>query len=339
MKSDLGNGLDAGPTDGIEQILRDSSLHAELTDAVEQLCAVRATLDYELMQLVLACERSEVFAVDGSAALAEWLVLRMKVSRASATRCVEVAHALKQLPEIAAGFERGELSFEQVYELTRFVTPEEDREWAERARGLTVAQLRAWARTRRTITTEQAARDHDARSLTWRWDPGGRFMVLKGKLRADQGAVVQKALERLTEKMPKTPEGLYEPLRIRAADALVELASTRIAENSDGDRALVVVHVDAETLAGAEGAAVIEGGGATSPETARRLACDASVQVIPYQDGQPLGVGRRSRIPSAPLRRQVARRDQEMCRYPGCERRKHLKCHHVRHWTRDEGPT
>lgn len=181
MKADLDNGLGPDPGGGI--VAPDGSLHADLTDAVEQLSAVRATLDHQLLLLVLECERSEVFKVDGCDGMAEWLTLRMRVSRATANRVVDVAHKLQGLPAVSAGLERGELSFEQVCELARFVGAEEDAEWAERARGLTVAQLQAWARARRPISTEQADRDHDERSLTWRWAPEGRFMLLRGKHR------------------------------------------------------------------------------------------------------------------------------------------------------------
>ncbi len=53
-------------------------------------------------------------------------------------------------------------------------------------------------------------------------------------------------------------------------------------------------------------------------ETARRLACDASVVTLnENEDGEPLNVGRKTRTISAPLRRVLNARDKG-CRFPGC---------------------
>jgi hypothetical protein len=67
-------------------------------------------------------------------------------------------------------------------------------------------------------------------------------------------------------------------------------------------------------------------------ETARRLACDASVmKLIENDDGEPLNVGRRTRTISAPLRRMLNARDRG-CRFPGCANTRFIDAHHVRHW-------
>jgi hypothetical protein len=66
-------------------------LHAELTDAIEQMSAVRATLDRQLLALVLECERSEVWKAAGSASIVDWVAPRLGLSRSSARRRVEAA--------------------------------------------------------------------------------------------------------------------------------------------------------------------------------------------------------------------------------------------------------
>lgn len=71
------------------------------------------------------------------------------------------------------------------------------------------------------------------------------------------------------------------------------------------------------------------------PETARRLSCDARIQVVlEGQDGTPVGIGRISREPPRWLRRLVLERDGYSCRGPGCAAKTHLKIHHIHHWTR-----
>ena len=67
-------------------------------------------------------------------------------------------------------------------------------------------------------------------------------------------------------------------------------------------------------------------------ETARRLACDASiVDLIENDDGEPLNVGRKTRTISAPLRRALNARDKG-CRFPGCANTRYIDAHHVEHW-------
>jgi hypothetical protein len=100
-----------------------------------------------------------------------------------------------------------------------------------------------------------------------------------------------------------------------------------------------VVHVDAPALADPEqpGASVLGGGTRVSPETSRRLACDASRVVMRHdEDGQIMEVGARTRTIPPALRRALHHRDKG-CRFPGCG----LPLgegHHVQHWAQG-GPT
>ena len=73
-------------------------------------------------------------------------------------------------------------------------------------------------------------------------------------------------------------------------------------------------------------------------ETARRLACDATVLTL-VEDalGRPLGISRRRRVVPRRLRRLLQRRDGG-CRFPGCTTDKHVDAHHVWFWA-DGGPT
>jgi hypothetical protein len=78
----------------------------------------------------------------------------------------------------------------------------------------------------------------------------------------------------------------------------------------------------------------LDAGPAIPPETARRLACDATVvALVEGADGTPLDVGRKRRTPPAPLRWALRRRDQG-CRFPGCGARRFLHAHHIHHWTK-----
>jgi hypothetical protein len=127
------------------------------------------------------------------------------------------------------------------------------------------------------------------------------------------------------------------------ADALMLMAETLLAsgpaERSGGDSYQVVVHVDTAALARQPddedqdhpGPCQLDQGPALHPETARRLACDASVVRILERDGRPLSVGRKTRTIPPALRRALRVRDP-VCRFPGCNQRRFLHAHHVRHW-------
>jgi Domain of unknown function (DUF222)/HNH endonuclease len=129
-----------------------------------------------------------------------------------------------------------------------------------------------------------------------------------------------------------------ESPRVSNADALVLMAQTLLssgaAERATADSYQVVVHVDAATLAhDDDGPCQLEQGTALHPETARRLACDASLVRILERDGRPLSVGRKTRAVPAALRRALKSRDPS-CRFPGCDRRRFLHAHHLDHWAR-----
>ena len=75
-----------------------------------------------------------------------------------------------------------------------------------------------------------------------------------------------------------------------------------------------------------------------SPETARRLSCDAGVvEVIENEHGVPLSIGRKRRTIAGALKRALRKRDKT-CTYPGCTHRIFLEGHHIQHWA-DGGET
>jgi hypothetical protein len=106
-----------------------------------------------------------------------------------------------------------------------------------------------------------------------------------------------------------------------------------------GERHQIVVHVDEETLRErTAGRCELEEGPSLAAETARRLACDASViRVVENAQGQPLDVGRKTRSIPPALRRALNARDRG-CRFPGCSNQRYVDAHHIHHWA-DGGET
>jgi hypothetical protein len=138
------------------------------------------------------------------------------------------------------------------------------------------------------------------------------------------------------------PTGSEDPSRSRPSnpDALLLMADTLLAagaaERTGGDRYQVVVHLDTGALSGSEDTEEsqlcrLEQGEQLDPETARRLACDASVVSMLERAGQPLSVGRKTRTVPPALRRALESRDHG-CRFPGCAQTRFLHAHHIQHW-------
>jgi hypothetical protein len=102
---------------------------------------------------------------------------------------------------------------------------------------------------------------------------------------------------------------------------------------SGADRQQIVIHVDAQTLKHDHpGRCECEHGPSLAAETARRLACDASiVTLIENEQGEPLNVGRKTRTIPPGIRRALNARDQG-CRFPGCTFQRYVDGHHIQHW-------
>ena len=158
-------------------------------------------------------------------------------------------------------------------------------------------------------------------------------------------------------------ERWVDTLGARRADGLALIAERYLSgdaqrQGSSADRYQVVVHIDQALLAAAaaDGAGPdttprhpphrlplfdrceLESGQALAIETARRLACDASlVGLVEGEDGEPLSVGRKTRGIPPSLARALKARDRG-CRFPGCGRTRFTHGHHVVHWA-DGGET
>jgi hypothetical protein len=122
----------------------------------------------------------------------------------------------------------------------------------------------------------------------------------------------------------------------KRADALAVIFESFLAHGAEamrgGERHQIVVHVSAETLKAGGGCCEIEDGPAIASETARRLACDASVvAIVENEKGEPLSVGRKTRSIPPALQRALNSRDQG-CRFPGCTHKKYTDAHHIHHW-------
>ncbi|TML12367.1 MAG: DUF222 domain-containing protein, partial [Actinobacteria bacterium] len=301
----------------------------ELEDQIATLASHIYAGTCRWLELVAELDRRGGFA---GCSVAEWLAWRCALSPRSAREHVRVARRLAELPLIHEAFGCGELSYARVRALTRVAEPEDERELLELARHLTAAQLERAVRAYRHVTAAEADDLHAIAYAGYSWQQDGS-LVVRARLAPEDGAlfvrVLEASRERLAEREPSAERGSAEPRRPTAAEALLAMAEASLAgrvDRSGGERYQVVVHVDA-----GEGGSTLEDGPALARKTAERLACDASLVEIVERNGKPLSVGRRTRTIPPSIGRALQGRDGR-CRFPGCENRRFLHAHHIRHW-------
>jgi Domain of unknown function (DUF222) len=124
----------------------------------------------EWMDDIFAFEESGEWMADGATSMSAWLAGRFGMARGTARELVRVARALCELPGIRDVFAAGELCFDQLKPLTRFVPSDEDEVWARRARAMSPAELWAECRRRQRRTRNEAVVDANLRFFWMGWD-------------------------------------------------------------------------------------------------------------------------------------------------------------------------
>src|SRR5580765_122264 len=85
-------------------------LESELTELWAHLTAAT----YRFLTLVAEFDRREAYARHGLPSTAHWLNWQCGIGMTAARAKVRVARALEHLPEVSAGFARGEFSYSKV---------------------------------------------------------------------------------------------------------------------------------------------------------------------------------------------------------------------------------
>jgi hypothetical protein len=204
---------------------------------------------------------------------------------------------------------------------------------------------------------ERRAHEHRFLALTSNHDG---TMRVRGFFDAEAAALLTAALGSLSAPAPAV-DGTPDPrdAGVRNADALLELCQrvTPSLPEVRGERPTVAVTISWETLqahraelrsrtglgacdaSAASAPGMFDTGAPTSVETVRRLLCDANVfPIVLGGRGEPLDIGRSSRVVPTGMRRALVARDQG-CVFPGCDRPPSwCDAHHCVYWSKG-GPT
>ena len=306
----------------LEQISRelnplalDGRRAAELFDdaaRAERLCGAIKS------RLARRVEETRVWRKSGHRSAAHWVADATGETVGAASRTLETARALEQLPETDAAFRAGQLSPTQAAEITSAAGADPAAESAllEAAAGTGVKGLRDRCRqVRAGAEADDAAwarRMHvERRAHSWT-DPDGVYR-LEARLAPDAGARFDAAWKAHTDRIFRDARraGRREPHAAYAADALVALAG-------EGPCKPVEVRAVVDTSALARGhvergeRCEIVGIGPVPVKTARALLDDASVTVMTRDGDDITAVSRPTRTIPTKLRRALE------TRYPTC---------------------
>ena len=351
----------------------------------------------ELRRLIDALEgiwTGWVGVLDGSGSLdpevstGAFLRSACRLAPGAARSRVVLARRLAERPVVAAAAAEGALSVDHARLVTTALAELADVAGAEVASGAEAPLIEAARRcdpgrlrreiahARHALTPDAAVDDAQRLHEQRRFDVATTFdgaVHVQGLLDPEAGELLLTALAPLSGR--DGPEDPRSPGQ-RRADALVELCRTALSGGAvpelGGERPHLTVIVPAATLDRRAGARAADTGwGAVLPgETARRIACDASVtrvtvadtprtgaaasgvapigvgpsasagaaRVVTIGESQPLDVGRRTRVIPPAIRTALAVRDRG-CVHPDCEQPPQwTDAHHIVHWA-DGGPT
>jgi hypothetical protein len=313
----------------------------DLDRAIVSLAARLNAVTHDFLILVRRFDERAGWLSWGFETCADWLHWRCDLSLSAAREKVRVAHALKTLPGIAIDFARGELSYSKVRALTRVANRDNEDALLGFARRTTAARVEERCRELRCGTaasTDEALRAITRRSLHLRRDAERGTVTITVELPIETADLIDKALDRAVEATAtEMPEFAEESWSAQRADALVAMAKAYLGNGDNGeqgksatgmpDHYQVVVHVDESALRGGVGRASLP------IESVRRIGCDASrMLLVEDAQGEPLTIGRKSRVVPQAIKRALWARDKG-CRFPGCGRRHFVDAHHVKHWS------
>jgi hypothetical protein len=322
----------------------------ELERGIEELERLSLAAQAKKLRWVAEAERRAVFRRDGYVSSTEWLSDRLNLARGTAKEQLKTAQVLATVPEVKEAMSNGEVSASSVRVLTAAWESHPEAFEATGSMLVEAAKTKPIGDLRRTVEDwrhrqdqdkgmEEARKARERRRLDICPTASGRVRV-GGELDPEGGEHVMTALQAMVDSEVKGGRmDLRTPKQLRA-DAMVELARRYLASGDrpavGGERPHVTITMDVDVLKGMkEGTADLDHGGVVHQETARRLACDASVRrVVLGPRSEPLDVGRKTPVVPAALRRALIARDRG-CRFSGCRRPPAwCEAHHIQHWAK-----
>ncbi|MGH8947914.1 MAG: HNH endonuclease, partial [Acidimicrobiia bacterium] len=297
-------------------------------DQVEQAlladeAIIAAARARQMANLALA-DRMQLPLADGCRSLKEWAAGRLDLATETASRLTSTARRIQGEGDLVRSLERGEFTFDRAEVMSRI--PAASR--ADWHAGVDIQSLRRIAARHRRLTKSDDHQCHALTELTLQPNLDESRWSIWGELDGYAGPVVDNVLTEVADTIGPLPDGTRPGLGYRKAAALTAICE--VSRPAGITTPLISVFVDDRGIE-------IAGSTAVGPEILDKVACTGSLEVIRTADGQPLAVGRRSRVIPNRLRRFILHRDGG-CTADGCNSRYRIEVHHVVPWS-EGGPT
>ena len=316
---------------------------------IERLLELREQLSTAIMHRVQIVDTDETTIVETGRATRSWLIEEQLLNPGEASKIRRLAKALPFHPKVDAGLRERTFSVAHAHVIIKAMAlvPSEFEEIIETAL-LELAEQNTPDDLSAAVETllvaagvESSADAAREKRLAERGVSIARtfngMRHINGMLMPEVGEALEIALDQLNR-----PAGAEDDRTTaqRQHDALGELANHYLAHDElsaiNGERPRVVVTIDYAALEGDLRAAWgrLPSGTTVSPQTARRLACDA--EILPVLLGANSAVldiaDNTKRCFSHPVRRAAWIEQDGQCAFPGC-RRPPVDCHHIIWWS------
>ncbi|MDQ6838494.1 MAG: HNH endonuclease [Actinomycetota bacterium] len=314
------------------------------------------------LEALAVFDRDQGWAADGQLSCVEWLMWRTAMARATAFQKLRIARQLSCRPVVAEAFADGRLSYSAVRAITRIddVDAGVDAALVDLAVAGTVADVERAVRCYQLHADQHRAPGDATERRGLRiirgYDGTGRVEITLTTLEIEEFAAALQAFlddhhrpveSPAEDSAAADPDG--SPGRVgessaedsaavvvgpggpgRRADAFMDMVGVALA-GADGGHAAGADRYLVHLVTHDEGTDLVDGT-PLDTATAARVGCDASqVSHRIGIDGEPLALGRKTRVWSTAQRRAATVRDGGHCRFPGCQRRI-ADLHHQQPW-------
>jgi hypothetical protein len=354
LVSDESGGLDVPGTD--LETIEDHIWRMADADLKEAAIAARRMIDRTHVQLALLVreiDRRDLPELDEHLSTTAWLKHHTRMTAAEASGTTKLARSIAHMPAVVERGLAGEIparSFQliaQARDRHRDAFTEHEEVFADIATYLSVRDMRRaiahWEQQidfAGALADAEHAESHRSVYLSQTIDGVGD---LKGTLTAEQYLTVKTALDAHGDPANLDADDHRTPAQ-RRADSLVDIHRFWLDHNTDaqtsgGEKPHITVTVDYRQLTGELERLPELAGVPVTPETVRRLTCDAAIiPMVLGSKSEPLDVGRKTRTIPPAIRRAIEQL-YDGCAWSGCDAPlSWCDIHHEIHWA-DGGPT
>ena len=225
----------------------------ELDAAIRKLARQMNMETYRMLVLVREFDDRMGWQKWSTRNCAEWLAWRCDLSLSAAREKVRTAHALREMPAIAAAFADGSLSYSKVRALTRVVEYHDEESLLAYALEVSAEQVEERCREIRNASPERSGagawRAWEHRSLIVSRDPARGMLKITVEMPIEDGEVVVNAIERVAD-AGDAAIGL-EFAAARKLDSVRDSAEQGAANGWRAQRADALLAIAKASLAGA----------------------------------------------------------------------------------------